>query len=268
MIKIIDTHCHLQFPQYDEDRKAVIERTREAGIGVINVGTDFTESRRAIELAEKYPEFMWATVGLHPLDARTDADENTRGLARTIDELRQLAKHQKVVAIGECGLDYYRAPRELWDRQKEIFRKHIELALEVKKPLVLHLRNAYEDALGILKDYVLRTTNYELKGTSHFFSGTVEQAKKFLELGLYISFAGPITFAKEYEEVVRAVPLERILSETDAPFAAPLPYRGVRNEPAYVVEVIKKIAELKGLSFDQVARATTKNAERLFNLQS
>ena len=241
-IKFFDTHCHLQFPQYEKDREEVIERARGAGVGVINVGTDLESSGKAIELAEKYPEFMWATVGIHPTDVN---DTNIRMFTNDTNEFTNLARQPKVVAIGECGLDYAvfarkhserlqkRAPRrsppeadeggldegEIKDKQKEIFRKQIDSAIEVGKPLVLHLREAYDDALEILSEYK------NLTGTSHFFSGTLQQAQKFLELGFHISFAGPITFAKEYEEVVKFVPLERILAETDAPFASPLPWR-------------------------------------------
>ncbi len=269
---LFDSHCHLHFSQFDNDREEIIGRLKEADIKVINVGTDFEESKKAIELAKKYPDLLWASVGLHPND---NLEEDF-----VIDKYRDLAKIANVVAIGECGLDYFRSPSKAEiTRQKEIFEKQIKLAKELNKPLILHCRpsigsqNAYEDAIEIL--LALRSLGEGGKylniptgnGVAHFFSGSKETAKKFLDLGFYISFAGPITFASEYREIVEFVPINRILIETDAPFAAPAPHRGKRNEPAYVEFVARKVAEWKSLSFEEVANQTAENAQKLFNLK-
>ncbi|MBI2446431.1 MAG: TatD family hydrolase [Parcubacteria group bacterium] len=261
---LFDSHCHLHFRQFDNDREEIIKKLRDFNIKIINVGTDFKESEKAVALAKQYPDLMWASVGLHPND---NLEENF-----DINKYRELAKLQNVVAIGECGLDYFRSPSETEiKRQKEIFVKQIGLAKELKKPLILHCRppkgsqDAYEDAIEILKyeNFNISTGN----GVAHFFSDLKETAKKFLELGFYISFAGPITFAPEYKEIVEFVPMNRILIETDAPFAAPAPHRGRRNEPAYVEFVAHKIAEWKRLSIEEVAEQTTKNTLRLFQIK-
>ena len=261
---LFDSHCHLHFSQFDNDREEIIGRLKEADIKVINVGTDFEESKKAIELAKKYPDLLWASVGLHPND---NLEEDF-----VIDKYRDLAKIANVVAIGECGLDYFRSPSKAEiTRQKEIFEKQIKLAKELNKPLILHCRpsigsqNAYEDAIEILKYENLNILNGN--GVAHFFSGSKETAKKFLDLGFYISFAGPITFASEYREIVEFVPINRILIETDSPFAAPAPYRGKRNEPAYVEFVARKVAEWKSLSFEEVANQTAENAQKLFQIK-
>lgn len=293
---LFDSHSHLHFSQYDSDREEVIGRLKEAGIGVINIGTDLYDSKKAIELAKKYPDFMWASIGLHPNSiSTTNRRSSENGIIEfddnlQINRLKELAKDEKVIAIGECGLDYYHGTRNMKhgtnfkerpaqegrgslniiERQKEIFIKQIELAKELDKPLILHCRpsvgsqDAYEDAVEILNTkYQILNTN---KGVVHFFSGSKETAKKFLDLGFYISFAGPITFASEYREVVEFVPIDRILIETDAPFAAPVPYRGKRNEPAYVEFVARQIAQWKGLNFDKVATQTHNNAKALFKI--
>lgn len=252
----VDIHAHLQFRLFDVDREEVIKRTLEGGAGVINIGVDLEDSKKAIALAEAHEGF-WATVGLHPTDTPNE-DFN-------YDEFKKLAQHPKVVAIGECGLDYYRVEgigdrEKVVEKQKEVFIKHIELAIEVGKPLMLHLRSAYEDAIEILKMYPAA------RGNAHFFAGTWEQAKQLFDMGYTISFDGPITFARDYDEIIKNSPLDMLMAETDAPFAAPVPYRGKRNEPLYVREVIKKIAELKGLPYDEVAAATTATAKRVFSL--
>ncbi len=267
---LFDSHCHLHFPQFDNDREEVISRLNKACIRVINVGTDLEDSEKAVKLAQKHPDLMWATVGLHPNDAPS-ADFS-------YESYEKLAESKQVVAIGECGLDYYRATgdkrQETREKQKEVFEKQIELAKALNKPLILHCRpsvgsqDAYEDALDILSSIGFKN------GVMHFFSGSKETMKKFLDLsgsarsrearGFYIGFAGPITFAPEYKELVEFVPIDRILIETDAPFAAPASHRGERNEPAFVEFVARKIAEWKGLSFEEVARQTVENAEKLF----
>lgn len=263
-MKLFDSHCHLHFPQFDDDREEIINWLKESGIKVVNVGTDLEDSKKAIELAKKYPDQMWASIGLHPNDApNTDFD---------YESYKTLAQSNGVVAIGECGLDYFRIKNNelgIKEKQKDIFKKQIELAKELGKPLILHCRpsagsqDAYEDVLHILNSYFI-IHNSNLTGVSHFFAGSKETAKKFLDLGFYIGFAGPITFAPEYQELVEFVPLDKILIETDAPFAAPAPHRGKRNEPAYVEFVARKIAEWKNTSFDKVAAQTHNNAMILF----
>ena len=253
-MNIIDIHAHLQFRLFDADREEVIKRTLAEGCGVINVGVDLEDSKKAIALAESREGF-WATAGLHPTDMSNEEFNH--------DEFLKLVKHPKVAAIGECGLDYYRIKynvSSIKEKQKDVFKKHIELALEVKKPLMLHLRGAYDDAIDILKSYP------DIRGNAHFFAGTWEQAKKLFDMGITISFDGPITFARDYDETIKNAPLDMLMAETDAPFAAPVPYRGKRNEPLYVREVIKKIAEIKGLSYEEVTAATTVNAHRVFGL--
>lgn len=265
---LFDSHSHLHFYQFDNDREEIIKKLRDFNVKTINIGTDLKESKKAVDLAKKYQDLLWASVGLHPTD---NLEESFY-----IDKYRELAKDEKVVAIGECGLDYFRLKNDdlrFKNTQKGTFIKQVELAKELNKPLILHCRppagsqNAYEDAISIIENCKLKIENYE-NGVAHFFSGSKETAKKFLDLGFYISFAGPITFASEYKEVVEFVPLDRILIETDAPFAAPVPHRGTRNEPAFVEFVARKVAEWKELDFEEVARQTTENAIKLFKIKT
>lgn len=282
---LFDSHSHLHFYQFDDDREEIIKKLRDFGVKTINVGTDFEESEKAVNLAKQYPDLMWASVGLHPTD---NLEENFN-----INKYRELAKDEKVVAIGECGLDYFRSPNETEiAKQKEIFIKQIELAKELNKPMILHCRpsagaqDAYKDAINIIENYKLpastrfgeagKIENCE-NGVAHFFSGSKETARQFLDLGFYISFAGPITFppkadqplagANQYREIVEFIPIDKILIETDAPFAAPAPHCGRRNEPAYVEFVARQIAEWKNLSFKKVAEQTTKNTLRIFQIK-
>jgi len=259
-LRFFDSHCQLQFPEFKDDLPLVLERMRENNVGAIVVGTDYEMSRAAVELAGTH-EFLWATVGVHPNDSK-NVEFNS-------DQFEDLANSEKVVAIGECGLDYYRNdPGDALERERQmrLFRKQIELAVKISKPLMVHSRNAYEDIIEIISEY--KKDNRNLSGVIHFYSGSLDQAKKFIELGFAISFAGPITFPKatEYSEVIRNIPITSILSETDAPFAAPLPYRGKRNEPSYVIEVVKKIAEIRGEDFEIVREALVQNILRTFKL--
>jgi len=275
-IRLIDIHAHVNFNAFREDGDAVIRRTLDAGVGMILVGSQYDTSKRAVEYAERYKEeAVWAAVGLHPIhvaeefyvDAQEIESEGVPGF-KTRPEVfdyakyKTLAEHPKTVAIGECGLDYYRVGKDEADKQKqaEVFRKQIRLAREVQKPLIVHCRNAYDDLLTILKE---ENAN-EVGGTIHFFAGTWVDAQKFLDLGFHLSFTGVITFARDYDETLKNAPIERIMIETDAPYVSPVPYRGKRNEPLYVEEVAKKIAELRGISFEEVARQTTENARKLF----
>lgn len=261
MIHTIDTHSHFNLSQFDEDREEAIARMEAVEVGTICVGVDHETSIKAVEIANTH-EAIWAIVGQHPTEWEMSFDR---------DAIKTLATTEKVVAIGECGLDYFREKeRGAKDRQKALFTAQIALAHELDLPLMLHIRpeqgtmDAYEDALDMLASY--KPLWPTMRGTAHFFAGSIAIADRFLALGFHISFSGIITIFSEYEEVVRHVPLERILSETDAPFAAPLPYRGKRNEPSYVTEVVKKIAHLKDIPLETVQHQLLQNAKQLFNL--
>jgi TatD DNase family protein len=254
---IIDSHSHLFDKQFDApgDREAAIARMREAGVSTITVGTSWQESVEAVALAQKLG--MWATIGQHPTDQVEEVFE--------IGKYRELAKNKVVVGIGECGLDYVQSKFSKLPidqeklRQKEIFEQHISLAQELDKPLMLHIRDAYSDAHEILKDKGMR-------GTVHFFGGDWETGKKFLDLGYTLSFPGTITFTHQYDEVVKNVPDDMFLIETDAPYVAPAAHRGNRNEPSYVLEVANRVAELRGISAAEAAGLATANARRVFAL--
>lgn len=271
-LRYIDIHGHINFPEYDTDREEVIKRAHDSGVGIITVGTGLESSRKAIELAEAH-ENMWAIVGIHPID--THADVATAEFAG----IKELAGHPKVVAIGECGLDYFHSKLEDIPLQKELFEKHIELANQVVKPLMLHVRNskanskggavsdtgasnhnAYQEAIAILKKLAKVCANF------HFFAGTIQDAKDIIEMGNTMSFTGVLTFARNYDEIVKNIPLTHIMSETDCPFVSPAPYRGKRCEPFYVIETIKKIAEIRGESIDIIEKQLVKNALSFFGL--
>lgn len=254
MAKLIDAHCHLQFAAFDVDREQTIERTFQAGVSMIVVGTDKGNSQKAVELAQKYPGGIFAAVGQHPTE--TGKFES--------DFYGKLADNKKVVAVGECGLDFYRiknAESGIKNLQKEIFIKHIEIANKVKKPLMIHCRDAFGGLIEILNSESSRLNSPP--GIIHFFTGTMKDAENLLDLGFYFTFGGLITFNRDFDEIIRFIPLERILLETDAPFVAPVPYRGKRNEPAYIVETAKKMAELKNASFEEIAGQTFENAAKI-----
>jgi len=258
---LIDTHCHLDFKDFDADRDLVINRAAAAGVGIIiNVASSLEGSRRAVELAERY-NCIYASVGAHPHEAGKVDKE-------TFSELKKLASPSagglKVVAVGEVGLDYYRdlSPR---DTQKKVFREFILLARELGLPLILHNRDASEDMLSILKSEFAKTP---VRGVMHCFSQDTVFLKKCLDMGLYISFTCNITFknAGNLREVVKYVPTERLLLETDAPFLAPQVYRGKRNEPAYLKLLVKELSRIHSVDIDTIARTTTHNANELFSL--
>ena len=257
-MQLIDSHAHLDFPDYDNDRELVIERAKAASVGkLINVGADLKQSKIAVMLAQKYPN-VWATVGIHP-------EEMPANLEKDIEAIDLLAKEPRVVAIGECGLDYSYDKIEVAS-QKELFKLQIDLAKKENLPLILHLRNGQDE--GAARDAYEILKNEKLRGVVHCFTMDKHWAKRFLDLGYYLGFTGIITFknAEAIREVVQSVPLDRILVETDCPFLAPQRYRGQRNEPSYVVEVAEKVAELKSLSITKVAECTTKNVHDLFSL--
>jgi TatD DNase family protein len=264
MPNYFDAHSHLNFKQFDADRDTLIARMREEGVWTITVGTDAETSQEAVALAEMH-NVIFATVGIHPTDWESEFDENV---------FCKLAKNKSVVAIGECGLDYYRIKNDelrIKEKQKDIFAKQIELAHELGLPLMIHGRpsagtmDAYQDILDILitNNKQLATNN---PGNIHFFVGNTEIAAKFLNMGFTLSFDGPITFTREYDEAVRYVPLDMLLAETDAPFAAPEPYRGARNEPLYVKEVVRALARVRREDEDIVREQTVANALRVFRI--
>ncbi|MFA5022819.1 MAG: TatD family hydrolase [Candidatus Paceibacterota bacterium] len=274
MIKFFDAHTHLNMG-FEQDWLEVGKRTLEAGISFVNVGADEKSSKLALEQVKHFngacldsPKPLAeavATVGIHPTEG---GDSNFAVIA-------ELARDQRVVAIGECGLEYFKLPdsakSSVVARQKELFIKHIELALELNKPLMIHCRasekstDAYDDVYEILKSYRDKVGD-KLQFDLHFFTSDWLTAKKFLDLGGYLSFPGVITFANQYGEIIKNAPLDRIMSETDAPFATPSPHRGKRNEPAYVQFVAERIAELRSEPCEQVLTTLVQNAKRFYSL--
>ncbi len=263
MFEYFDIHSHLYFKDYDKDREHEIEKMKKAKIGTITIGTDFDSSKLAIEMAEKH-ENLFACIGQHPgdLDANSVFDERLKGLA----------DNKKVVAIGECGLDYFRMEEDnliLKSIQKTVFEYHIDLAIEKNLPLMLHIRgskgtmDAYEDALKILEHHASIVGN-KLRGNAHFFAGNMEILKKFLAIGFSVSFTGVITFTKDYDEFIKNTPLESIMSETDSPFVSPAPHRKERNSPLFVPLIVEKIAEIRGEDVKEVKKAMIANILRFF----
>lgn len=269
-MKYFDAHTHTNFVAYNEDREAVILRAKEAGVGLNVVGTQKDTSAAAVALAEKYDN-VYATIGLHPVHTSKsyhDVKElgeggkefTSRGEIFDRAVYEALGKSPHVIAIGECGLDYYRTEPETKELQRRAFVDQIELANSLQKPLMLHIRNAYEDALALIKEFA------QVKGDVHFFAGDWNIAKKFLDFGFTLSFTGVITFTHDYDEVVKNTPLDMLLSETDAPYVTPAPFRGKRNEPAYVELVVRRIAEIKGEDLEKTAAQLLANARRVFKL--
>jgi TatD DNase family protein len=256
----IDSHAHIEMERFDEDREAVIDRALDAGVEIIvNVGNGDVardSHRAAFQVAENYP-FIYTTVGLHPHEASLLDDEL---LARLLD----LSQHPKVLAWGEIGLDYYydNSPREV---QRQAFRKQLQAARERRLPAVIHTRDAEADTLAILQE---EWQDSGLPGIIHCFTGTRHFAEEAIRLGFFISFSGVVTFkkAEDLRATAKALPIEKVLIETDAPFLAPIPYRGKRNEPAYVIETAKAIAELRSLAYEEVGRITSENFKRLFKM--
>lgn len=234
-------------------------RLKETNTNTITVGTDFELSKSAVELAEAN-EGIYACIGVHPVDDPTRSFE--------VEKFESLVASPKVVAIGECGLDYFRLEGDALSekkRQKEQFEEQIMFAIKHNKLLMIHCRDAYEDATDILESYA-KQYGEKLWGNAHFFAGGLEIGKRLVDINFSLSFTGVITFARDYDSVIQGSPLDMIMSETDAPYVAPVPYRGKRNEPAYVSEVVKKIAEIRGENFDTVKTALVENAMRRFQI--
>jgi TatD DNase family protein len=251
-LSFIDTHCHIEMKEFDHDRDGVIRRAREAGMeALITIGSDLEGALRGAEIAEKH-DFIYSAAGIHPHDAKDFT-------AQTFSTLRELTKRKKVVAIGETGLDYHYdySPRDV---QRKVFEQHLTLAKETGLPVVVHSREAHDDTLKIVMDSGV--TN----GLFHCFSGDMELAEQVMAMGWYISIAGPVTFKKSLvlQEVAGKVPDDYLIIETDSPYLAPEPFRGKRNEPAYLLNTAKKIADLRGISLQDLSRITTLNAKRLF----
>ena len=270
----IDIHSHLNFPDYDEDRGEVLQRMLDRRVKTFTVGVNYETSKRAVEFASQHPDIIRAVVGLHPIyTSETYASQEGGRVEHFNEELfGKLVNEQRnlIVGVGECGLDYFHADEEARKVQENAFRTQIEFALSHNLPLMLHIRpskktmDAYEDALRILKEY---KNEGELRGDVHFFAGNREIAEQFLSIGFFLSFTGVLTFTHEYNEVVKITPLERIFTETDAPYVSPAPYRGKRNEPAFVVETTHRVAELKGVSVEELTQQITKNVEDLFRVR-
>ncbi|MCU1338495.1 MAG: TatD family deoxyribonuclease [Bryobacterales bacterium] len=255
-MKLVDSHCHLDNPQFDADRKSVIERALAAGVDrmvVIGTGEGPPDLEAGIRLADRH-EPIYATVGVHPHDASKATPESYKRLA-------ELLKHPKVIALGEIGLDYHydHSPREV---QRAVFIEQMLIAGEAGKPIVIHTREAWEDTIALLETY---WRPRGLGGIMHCFSGSPDQAALCVDLGFHLSFGGIVTFPKaaDVQEAARQAPADRILIETDAPYLAPVPYRGKRNEPAYVAETARKLAELRGVSVEEIARITSANFLRI-----
>jgi TatD DNase family protein len=264
-VELVDTHCHLDFDRFDEDRPAVIQRANQAGVVRIVVpALDLATSKSIVALAQATPQ-IYAAVGIHPNDLEHIADINV-----TLDTIRQLAEAPKVVAIGEIGLDYYwmKAPKPT---QHEWLERQLEIASRVALPVILHNRETTDDLYTLLVRWVelgLPAKISDRPGVIHSFSGSWQDAQRFLELGFYLGFSGPLTYKKsgELREVAASAPADQILVETDAPFLTPEPYRSKRNEPSFVRHTAEKLAEIRGVDLETIARITTQNAVRLFDL--
>lgn len=279
----IDTHTHLNLSAFNDDLEEVLARTKAEKVAHINVGTKASTSQKAVDIAEKN-EGSWAIIGLHPIQTTPDFHDEevvgeggkpftSKGEEFSPEFFKALAKSKKVIGIGECGFDYFHTSKDDFAKQEEAFIAQIKLANELNLPLMIHTRDpkkgeesptgqsAYEDVFQTLKQYA------KGRGNIHFYAGTYEQAEKFFSLGFTVSFTGVITFAKDYEEVVKAVPLEFMHAETDSPYVSPVPFRGKRCEPIRVKEVVEKISEIKKLPVEEIKEQLLKNAEKLYGIK-
>ena len=255
MALLFDTHAHYDDEAFDADRDTVLSALPGKGVGlIVNPGCDLTSSRKAVELAERY-DHVYAAVGIHPENCGDFVPGH-------IDALRELARHPKVVAIGEIGLDYYWAENSPREFQQEVLRRQLALALELDKPVIIHDREAHADTLAVVREFP------GLRGVFHCFSGSAEMARELIAMGWYLGFDGPITYknAKKAPEIIAATPVERMLIETDSPYLTPAPHRGERNDSSFVGLVAEKIAELRDMTPEEVAAITTENGKRFFNI--
>src|SRR3989344_3466984 len=283
--KYFDIHSHLNFSDFNEDREEVIKKMRDEDVGAISVGIDLETSKEVVDLADKYDN-IFATIGLHPTKTSSGGfgpssggfGPSSGGFGPDTREsfnkknYKELVKNKKVVAIGECGLDYYRIKNnksEIKNTQKENLERQIQFALENDLPLMLHFRpsvktmDAYMDGLDILNSYA-KNHGEKLRGNTHFFAGDLDTAGKFLNIGFTLSFTGVITFADNYDEIIKYTPLDMLMSETDCPFAAPFPFRGKRCEPLYIKEIVKRISEIKSIEYEKVEKTLVDNAFKIF----
>jgi len=254
-MKYIDIHSHLHDEPFDHDRADVLGRMRDEGVGTITVGTGLISSRKAVALVEKEAD-VWASIGVHPNDdPREEFD---------MGAFTDLANHSKVVAIGECGFDFFKTEKDTdYERQRVLFEKHLMLAEKTGLPLMLHVRDAYEETLEVLETY-----KGNINGDVHFFVGNISIAKRFLDLGFTCSFTGVISFTRDYDDVVRYIPDDMIHVETDAPYVAPVPYRGMRNESTHVKVVVERMREIKHWGVAYAQQTLLENAERVFTYKS
>jgi TatD DNase family protein len=278
-MKYFDAHTHLNFAAYKGEEGAAVTRALDAGVGVNIVGTQYDTSVGAVQLAERH-EGAYATIGLHPIhtgksfhDAKELGEGNkeftSRGEVFDIEKYVALGQNPKVIAVGECGLDYYRLEEKTKEMQAKAFIEQIELANRLNKPLMLHIRDgqhgggesAYLDALELLKAHA------KVKGDVHFFAGTLDVAKKFIEFGFTLSFTGVVTFTRDYDEVVRYAPSDMLLTETDAPYITPAPHRGKRNESAYIPLIVEAIARIRGEDVEEMRGVLFENARRVFGIK-
>ena len=253
---LIDSHAHLDMKQFDSDRDQVIDRALSADVKhIITVGIDIKSSRNALHLTTHYPS-IFATIGIHPHNA-----DNTNN--NDLEQIALIAQHDKIIAIGEIGLDFFRN-RSARQKQIEVFTQQLAIAMSIDFPVVIHDREAHTETLKILSSF----KRNGLHGMIHCFSGDYKLAKTFIDMGYYISISGTVTYnnARQTQDVARKIPLNRLLLETDAPFLAPTPYRGKRNEPSYLIHTAQKIAKLRGISFEEISYQTSKNVCQLFNL--
>lgn len=273
-----DTHAHVNFNAFKNDGEEILQKTLDENVWVVNVGSQYSTSRRAVEYAHKFETGIWAAVGIHPVHLKkgnfiyNDPDEvgeveiKTNGEEFEMEKYLELARDEKVVAIGEIGLDYHHFDENddvefLKNLQKETLIKFIELANTTSKPVMLHCWDGYQDLLEILQKYPARKT-----GIVHSFIGSVKTAQNFLDLGYKIGLNGIVTYSESYDKLIREIPLENIVLETDCPYLTPVPKKGERNEPLLVKLVAEKIAKVKNISIEDVARVTTQNAKEIFNL--
>ena len=291
---LIDSHAHLNFSAYKDDSDEVIKRALEHNTWMVNVGSQYSTSRRAVEIAQKYEEGVYAAIGLHPIhleERKVDNSEvdsqvvfKTRAEEFDYEKYKTLAQNKKVVAIGEAGLDYWYKPKtkkkfeEFKEKQREALVKQLDLASDLDLPVIFHCRLAHNDLVDVL-NYKLKTTNYKPKGVVHCFTGDFEQAKKYLDLGLYLGFNGlifkKVAGAPDWQKIIKEIPIERILVETDCPYLTPpisvnqlnqQKSAVARNEPLYVKYIVQKIAEIKNVSFEEIADITTQNAKKLYKI--